>query len=180
MKGQSFRGWLEVFEDVAQGHSKSALLAALPTEIAEQFHYGAIVASGWYPIDWYIRLYEASERIGVDQRGFPRRMGHATTEHDVRGIYSFIVKFASPGMVFATAQRLLGLYYEQSSTKLLHKEDTLVRMKVTIPGATTELWDEIAGGAEAMLAVNGAKRSSVRWKLDGAESVELVGEWQLR
>lgn len=180
MKGQSFRGWLDVFEDVAKGHSKTALLAALPTEIAEAFHYKAIIASGWYPIDWYLRLYEASQRIGVDQRGFAKRMGRATTEQDVKGIYSFIVKFASPGMVFATAQRLLGMYVEDVSTKLVHKEEARVRMQVTIAGSFTELWDELAGGGEAMLSVNGAKRPFVQWKQAGIDSVELTAEWQTR
>lgn len=163
MKGQTFKSWFDAYERLFGAPAKSALIDALPTEFADAVRFGALVASGWYPIRWYTDLYEQHASLKGRAPGFARKMGKITTEQDFRGIYAFIVKLASPATVFSNTQRLLKLYLQHCEAHMLERDDTHVRMRLEIPGANDDIWDEFCGGAEAILEVNGARAPSVQF-----------------
>jgi hypothetical protein len=156
MKGQGFRAWLTVYEQVCGAPAKAAVLDALPVELSNAIRFGGIVSSGWYAIEWYEALYEAHGRVGPRIPGFARKMGRLTTEHDLRGVYSFIVRMLSPATVFTNSARVAKLYIQQVDVTVLKNSDASAEVRLVVPGATQSIWDELVGGTEAILEANRA------------------------
>lgn len=180
VKGHTFKSWFEAYEKVCGAPAKSALILALDQDFSDAVRFGALVTSGWYPIHWYTSLYDAHARLSGRTPGFARKMGRITTEQDLRGVYSFIVKLASPATVLTNAQRLLKLYVQQCDTFFMERGPTHVRFTMTIPGSTDEMWEEFAGGAEAILSANGARDPVVSFARIDDKSVFIDGAWKER
>ncbi|MFO0562786.1 MAG: hypothetical protein U0269_32505 [Polyangiales bacterium] len=180
VKGHTFKSWFEAYEKVCGAPAKSALILALDKDFSDAVRFGALVASGWYPIHWYTSLYEVHARLAGRTPGFARKMGRITTEQDLRGVYSFIVKLASPATVLTNAQRLLKLYVQQCETFFMERGPTHVRFTMTIPGSTDEMWEEFTGGSEAILSANGARDPVVSFARIDDKSVFIDGAWKER
>lgn len=180
VKGHTFKSWLEAYEKVCGAEAKSALTANLEKDFADALRFGALVSSGWYPIHWYTSLYDVHARLQGLAPGFPRKMGRVTTEQDLRGVYSFIVRLASPATVFTHAQRLTKLYVQQCETFVIERSATHIRLTMTIPGCSDEMWEEFTGGAEAILAANGALDPRVTHSRIDERSCFLDAFWKDR
>jgi hypothetical protein len=180
MKGQAFRSFLDAYEIIFDAEAKARLIALLPTELSDATRFGGIVASGWYPMSWYCALYEAMGKDKMLSAHMARRIGRETTARDIKGVYSFILRFASPTMVFANINRILGLYVQRCEASILHREDGRVRVRIEIPGSNRWVWEEFSGGAEAILDACGAKSTKCTITLVREDLAELEAHWTLK
>src|SRR5439155_6829587 len=57
VKGVNFKTLLSTLARIHGQQSVDATLKELPAEVEEALRLGAVVASGWYPIDWYRALH---------------------------------------------------------------------------------------------------------------------------
>jgi hypothetical protein len=161
IRGQAIRGVLDVLDVVGGPGTMERTIAILPNEIAEAYRYGALVSSGWFPIAWYRELHLAAKRAQPSVPDIHRKLGNVSTLRDLRAVYRFILQIASPAFAFAHANRILGTYFKQCRSEILESRASFVRIQLEIPGASAELWCDIAGGMEAILSVCGGRSGTV-------------------
>lgn len=178
IRGQAFRSVFDVIDEVAGPGSKERVMPLLPCEIADAHRYGAMVASGWFPIGWYQNLHLAIRQALPVGSDIHRRIGFASTRRDINGVYRFLLQIASPEIGFTYASRILGTYFKDYRSSILENVANRVRIKLEIPGACSEIWSDIAGGSEAILSACGARSGAVvvRAGANGT-AAELEASW---
>lgn len=177
MKGQAFRSFLDAYEHLFDAAARTKLVAELPTELSNAARFGAIVSSGWYPMSWYRAMYETLAKNKMLTPDLARKIGRETTARDLKGVYSFILRFANPATVFANLSRIVGLYVQQCEATTLLREESNVRVRINIPGSNRWLWEEFSGGAEVILESCGAKSVHCTAHVLHDEEAELAAHW---
>lgn len=174
MRGQAFRSIVDVVDEVLGAGAKERVLAALPTPVADAFRYHSIIASGWYPMDWYSELLRAAVSIAPGAPTLLRRLGKASTSRDMSTVHRFLLKLASPTLAISQTPRILGLYMKEHSSEQLESSAGAVRIRLRIPGASAELWEDMAGASEAILEATGVGRPQVSIDPSTSQSSALL------
>lgn len=72
-----------------------------------------ILASSWYPMDLFLRyMQEAERQLSLKEPDVVRRMGAASAEYGIRGVYKIFFKVGSPEFIIGRAARVFGSYYD--------------------------------------------------------------------
>lgn len=179
VRGQSFRSVLGACEEVLGTGGRTRVLAALPQDIREAYLYGAIVSGGWYPIEWYVDVLRAIRTQGPTVPHVGRQVGRISAQEDIRGVYKFILRLTTPSFVLAQLGRIIGTFFRQSDFDIVERKPRFVQLEVTIPGASTDLWEDFAGAAEAILVIAGAEEAeiAVRPKTQTSSATVIV-KWK--
>lgn len=177
MKGQAFRGFFDAYERLFDTKAREKLIAELPEVLSNAARFGAIVSSGWYPISWYCSLYDTLAKNKLLTPDLARKIGRDTTALDIKGVYSFVLRFANPTTVFANVNRILGLYVQQCEATVVERTDGLVRVRMKIPGSSRWLWEEFSGGAEVILDACGAKNTRCSCTGQSNDEADLEAHW---
>jgi len=91
-----------VRERFGEGALASAL-AALPEPDRAALGQG-VLASSWYPMDALLGFMQEAERqLGPREPDLVRRMGRASSEYSLKGIYKISFKVGSPEFIIARA-----------------------------------------------------------------------------
>src|SRR5437868_2301798 len=120
-KGMAFRAFLTTLERLRGTDAVEATLAALPPEIARALRLGEVVASGWYPVEWYRELHTAmNSACGEPGLDLSRRIGFESTVADFRGVYRLLLRVVSTETLVSQAPRLFGMFFEGGEVGRAH------------------------------------------------------------
>jgi hypothetical protein len=179
VRGQAFRSIVDVLDVVLGAGAKERVLAALPTYVADAFRYHSIISSGWYPMDWYTELLRTAVSIAPGVPLLLRRLGKASSAHDMTTVHRFLLKLASPTLAISQVPRILGLYMKEHDSEQIESVPGAVRIRIRIPGASAELWEDVAGGAEAILEATGVRRPQLSIDPSTSHTSALMSaKWQ--
>lgn len=182
IKGQAFRGLLSALEVLRGAESVRAVLADMPGEAGEALRSGKVIASGWYPSPWYAELHAAIHRTLRVGPEFSRTLSMAATKADINSVYRFVMRLLSPTTLLAQMPRVWSLYVQGPDIEMTDRRENAVRFKVVgMHGYNRGCWEDLVGGAMALLEVIGAR--DVRARVvsggrDGDDDAEIDVFWQ--
>jgi hypothetical protein len=103
-----------------------------------------------------------------------------SAEADITSVYRFILSLGTPHFILAQLGRIFGTFIKTSEYKVLRKDAQSVDLWVNVPGATPELWEDLAGSAETILRLTGTKEPLVTWKSSSAQpnQAEFFTSWR--
>ena len=152
-KGIAFWSFLTSLERLRGTDDRQATLAELPREIAQALRIGEVVATGWYPIDWYRELHAAMNRA-CRQEGFDlsQRIGRDSALADFRGIYRLLLRVVSSEMLVSQAPRLFRLYFQGGDVAMAETGKGLGVVEFNgWDGFDRAMWSDVTGGIEGVL-----------------------------
>lgn len=178
IRGQSFRSILHASGEVLGSAARERVLSSLPPQLREAFVYGAIVSGGWYPIDWYVELLRSVRAQAPGRPDIVRRIAYLSTHEDITAIYRFILRLTTPSFVLSHLGRVMDTFIRHSDYDVIERGSGLVRMNVSIPGATPEMWEDFAGSASAVLMIAGGVDAKVTVRPQNSPATALMAvEW---
>jgi hypothetical protein len=158
IKGQAIKTYFKVLDGMYGAGFAAALQKALTGDFAHALQYGGIVTSGWYPIAWYRDLHAETQRLGRLPANFARDIGRVTTQDDLKGIYSFVVRMFSPQTLLGQAQRIYRMYYDRGDVVTERTGPTSSRLiYANCTGMNDSIFEEMVGGSSEILRLCGGK-----------------------
>jgi hypothetical protein len=181
VKGVSFRSVMRAVDAIHGAVAAETCLAALPGDLAQAFRYGQILASGWYPIEWYRDLLRGTQAAtGARERG-TFEIGRQCARQDMTGIYKLGFKLVSPEVVLRLSTRLFSNFYDTGQARILESRAGYARAEWTgCTGFDKNMWWEAFGAAEMFMELAGARHVRtriVRGGEDPDEFSELTMHW---
>lgn len=181
VRGQAFYSLTEAAVSILGPSARPQVLASVSAPLREAFQYGSLVRSGWYPIEWHAELHRAIAALDPSPNRNPsihRRLGSLSAETDINTVYRFILSLSTPQFLLAQLGRVFGTFVKTSAFEVLRKESHEVDLKIRILGATPALWEDLAGSAETLLGVCGAKSPRATWSAKRhASECEMRTSW---
>jgi hypothetical protein len=181
VKGVSFRSVLQALEALRGGEVVKNCTAQLPPDLAEAFQYGTILASGWYPIQWYRALLDSVRKSACSGEQFLFQIGRQCMLQDTTGVYRAVFNLLSPQTVIRVTPRLFNNYYDTGKCSVVDATSGYARACwIDCEQFDRNMWCELFGGTEKLLELAGAKHIRTRILAgggDGDTSAELAGHW---
>jgi hypothetical protein len=181
VKGVSFKSVLRALETLHGPSSVEACMSTMPSEVADGFRYGTILASGWYPIGWYRALLAAAQTAAGQGDRALFEIGRQCARQDMTGVYRLGFKLLSPQTVIRLASRLFSNYYDTGECLVVSARVGFVHARwLGCRGFDRRLWSDAFGAAHMFMELAGA--SNIRSQLaagggDGDETAELIAHW---
>ncbi len=164
VKGVAFRSVLWSVEHLFGPQQVNGVLEHMNAEPRQALHYGQLVSGGWYPVSWYAELLAAivkSTNGGVD---VIRNVANACVEHDITGVYRFLVEHLNPGTVVAIYGKLFPRYYTPGRVTVDRDSNTHFALRVqNCDGFSGLMWQEIYAAGKHLLTLSGA--SNIRHRI---------------
>jgi len=126
---------------------------ALPREIERAIRDGAVVASGWYPIDWYRELH-AAMRTACRETGYElaHELGREATQSDFSGIYRLMLRVVSSELLVSQAPRIFRMYFAGGEVGMAEVDSGWGVIEfVGWHGFDRAIWADVMGGIEGIL-----------------------------
>jgi hypothetical protein len=118
-KGNVYLGLFEHLEKNVRGGVTAALEAARDPEL-KAFASQRFLAASWYDAIPISAFGEAAALAGnLSYDSLMRDFGTAQAERDIRGVYQFLLRFASPSMVIERLPRAARQYFDFVNSELL-------------------------------------------------------------
>ncbi|MFZ5442581.1 MAG: DUF2378 family protein [Myxococcota bacterium] len=160
LKGQGFRGLLDMFKQQHGDAKFEQLAASLGGPLGELVRGRALLAAGWYPMPWYAQLHEAIAQLAP---GSARTLGKAAAREDVNTVFRFVLSLASPARLASLGTRIFSTFLRGATVTLDSRADRLIHITFDgCEGANRGVWDDIEGSIEAFVELSGATGCRVR------------------
>jgi hypothetical protein len=163
VKGIAFRSVIRSLEKLRGESAVESALNAMPEELAQSLRYGKIVASGWYPIEWYRHMYAAILSTTGEGERLVYDLGRESAYMDITGVYKAVFKLLSPQVVFSLSARLFSNYYTVGTVTIVESRKGFVQTSWS--GCTDfdrYFWVDILASTEVYLELAGAKNVRIR------------------
>lgn len=178
IRGQAFRSSLHVMEELLGPGGRERVLVALSPELRDAFQYGRIVSAAWFPISWYRDFHRAVATVAPGTADIHKQIGRVSAEQDIRGVYKFILSFASPSFAVTQTGRLLGTFIKTVKHEVISQQPDSVALRLEIPGMSRALWEDTSGAAETALRICGGKSPRVHIRTrPGQRHADLLATW---
>ncbi|HET9957011.1 MAG TPA: hypothetical protein VFQ61_21090 [Polyangiaceae bacterium] len=172
---------MRAVESLHGAAAAESCLSAMRAELAQGFRYQEILASGWYPIEWYRDLLRAIQTaLNLGERAL-FEIGRECARQDMTGIYKLGFKLLSPEVVLQLSTRLFSNYYDTGKSKVVESRPGFAHVRwFDCAGFDKNMWWEAFGAAEMFMELAGAR--SVRTRIirgggDTDEMAELTMHW---
>ncbi len=180
-KGINFRTFWASLERLYGPEVVEQTKALLPEEIADAVRTGAIVASGFYPVAWYIEHHKAA--MNATRRGpaLAREIAAESTRADFRGVYRFFAIILSPESFVARAGKAWGMYWSTGTVTVVEARRGYAHVVFEgCEGFDAILWQDIQGSIEALLDIGGAKNVRMQTLSGGRDedNLDLEMAWE--
>jgi hypothetical protein len=170
VKGVNFKTLLSTLARIHGQQSVDATLSLLPPEIEEALRLGAVVASGWYPIDWYRALHVAIHTACSGGLELSRQLGRESSIDDFRGIYRYLLKVISSEVLVAQAPRVFQMYFKGGEVMMTDSSRCAGVLDFRgWHGFDKAIWADVTGGVEGILVARGAAAVRQRVLRGGSE-----------
>jgi hypothetical protein len=181
VKGVAFRSVYASLGVLRGEQAQQAVLTAASEELKNGFTYGAIVASGWYPIALYKELFAVIRSTTREGKDLVHEIGRQCTRNDMSGVYSFLAKLISPQTLFSLSQRVFSNYYSLGNVEVVESRSGYCQAHWrNCRGFDENMWTEISGSCVQLLEIGGARHVRLRvlsGGLDGMDSMEAAAHW---
>lgn len=181
VKGLAFRTVLKVLEELHGPSAVEDCKHKLPDDLHDALDYGTVLSGGWYPIDWYRQLLQATIESIHKPPSYLRIMGGRALYSDMNGAFKFLLRMLKPGTLFTMMGKTFNTYYDTGELKLLEKRKGYAHARWDrCTGFNKNMWEEVIGAAEMLFELSGA--TSIRLKPtkggdDGCDFLEMTGHW---
>jgi len=142
---------------------------------------GAIVANGWYPVEWYRQLHLAMHSACRMVGGGPElswRLGREAAQDEFSGVYRYLLKVLAPETLVAQVPRAFGMYFKGGTVKMTQgRRGHGVLEFDGWHGFDRGIWADVIGGAEGILIARGATNVHHRILRGGGAEAHLVVEY---
>ena len=163
MKGLAFRSVASAFKALRGERAFDAAMERVPPELGNKLPYGGIVATGWYPIEWYKDLFRALREVGGGGPELIKNIGREAVSADLTAVHKFMLRMLSPETVFSVAPRLFKNYYDTGQLEILDRRSGYQRaVWKNCTGFDENMWLEIVGSAEMVLEAAGARHVRIK------------------
>jgi hypothetical protein len=181
VKGIAFRSALQALERIRGNPTVETAIAAMPLELERAVHYGTLIASGLYPIEWYRDFMAAIVATTGNSESIVREIGRESARLDITGIFKPAFKLLSPHALFDLSARLFSTYYDTGTLSILEAHKGFARARWTnCFGFDRNMWIEVISATEMYLELSGAANVRVR-VVSGAgptdSSTEIQARW---
>lgn len=139
------------------GDALQRVLAALSDDERKVLDAG-ILASSWYPMPLFLRfMREAERQLAAQEDSVIRRMGAASAEYGIKGVYKIFFKMGSPEFVIGRAARVFGSYYDSGRIEVV--ETRAGRAVLDLHGfeGAPQFCERILGWMEKTVQMAGAR-----------------------
>lgn len=119
---------------------------------------GSVLASSWYPMDALLRFMQEAERqLGPQEPDLVRRMGRASSEYSLKGIYRIFFKVGSPEFIIARAAPVFSSYYDTGQMKVVESVPGHATMELVGFAAARQFCERVHGWMQRTLELSGAR-----------------------
>lgn len=133
------------------------VLAALPETDRAALGQG-VLASSWYPMDAFLHFMQEAERqLGPQEPDLLRRMGRASSDYALKGIYKIFFKVGSPEFIIARAAPVFSSYYDTGQIKVVESVSGHAEMELVGFAGAREFCERVHGWMERTLELSGAR-----------------------
>jgi hypothetical protein len=168
IKGLAFASVVSAVRALRGDAGVEALLAVLPSGIAQRIRQGEFLVAGWYPVASYCQLLAGVRQLGGE--ALLREIGATGMRADLTSIHRLVLKLLSASTLISVSQRMFPRYFTLGKIELLSKDERSMRVRYfECKGWSRDMWVEQFSGAETFLQLAGLKAVSVRPLLGGRE-----------
>ena len=156
------------------------VLGPLPTDERLVLE-GGILASSWYPMPLFLHFMQEVERqLATQELHVIRRMGQASAEYGIKGVYKVFFKLGSPEFIIGRAARVFGSYYDTG--RIVVAESRAGRAVLDLSGfeGAPQFCERILGWMEKTVEMAGAKNlrsGHPRCVHRGDSTCRFLGDW---
>jgi len=181
VKGISFRSVLHALEALRGPEAVPACMKVMPPDLSDAYRYGTILASSWYPIDWYRALLGAVNTSANQGDRFVVAIGRQCMREDMSGLYRAAFKLLSPQAVIRMTPRIFSNYYDTGKCTVVEAKVGYAHANwAGCTGFDRNMWNEIFGATEMVMELAGAKHIRSRVLAggsDGDDTADFAGHW---
>jgi hypothetical protein len=178
VKGIAFRSALRALERLRGPALVETAVSLMSPDLATSIRYGTLIASSFYPIEWYRNFFTSIVAVTGGSEAIIREIGRESARLDMTGIYKTAFKLLSPQAVFGLSSRLFSNYYDTGTVAIVEsrKGYALARWSNCV-GFDRNMWLEVFASAEMYLELAGATHVRMRI-LSGAGPTDGAAEVQ--
>lgn len=182
VKGIAFRTISLCFAELRGQEARQRAQEFMPAELADAYRYQTLLATTWYPIEWYCGAFRAFRQATGAGTDLSRAIGKLAARHDMSGVHKQILaKLISPQALLGMSQRVFNTYYDTGKFELIVSRSGFVQARFSgCRGWDENMWSELAGSCESLLEIAGAKHVRLRLVSGGQNtdtSAELEARW---
>ena len=158
VKGTAVQSSLRYVRERFGEDSLARVIEALPETDRKAFGHG-VLASSWYGMDAFLRFMQEAERqLRAQEPDVIRRMGRASCEYGVTGVYKIFFKVGSPEFIISRAARVFSSYYDSGELRIAESGTKRVVAELAgLEGGATQFCERIYGWMQRTLELAGAK-----------------------
>lgn len=174
MKGQAVRQYVSVFEDSKGSEALASVISKISVdEFRELLQERQILASRWYPIAWMNEFMSLAAAEFSDEPDLPERIGYASADRNIRGIYRFLTRFLSPELCIRQVPRMWKVYTNGIKVRTEISAPQRATLRFYGAGPSRLVWRAmLGGGARRIFESSGARDIEVSITGGGIERSE--------
>lgn len=163
IRGQGLRSLSHAIAARYDRETVREIFAATSAHIRPTVTSANIATSGWYPISWYGDTYRAVREVTGASVEIAASLRGDAIRRDAKGIFRFMLSFASPQALIRQAERVCALYIDGPRFKnRMIGQDELDFEFTNLVGYDECCVHDHLGGAMAALEMSGAHGIAVR------------------
>ncbi|HMI83994.1 MAG TPA: hypothetical protein VK550_07855 [Polyangiaceae bacterium] len=183
VKGVAFRTIDLCYERLRGTDARERARELMPRELADAFRYYTLLAATWYPISWYRETFRAFRSSSNDGPELAREIGRLAARHDMSGVHKqMLARIISPQALLGMSQRVFSTYYDTGRLEIVKAERGYVQARCgNCVGWDRDMWMELIGSCESLLAIAGARNVESRFVSggpDGSAHALLEARWE--
>lgn len=142
---------------------------------------GGVLASSWYPMPLFLRFMQEAERqLAAQESAVIRRMGRASADYGIKGVYRIFFKLGSPEFIIGRAARVFGSYYDTGQIAVVESRAGRAVLDLTGFSGAPQFCERILGWMEQTVELAGARDLRSDHPLcvhRGDDRCRFVGDW---
>jgi hypothetical protein len=157
-KGITFGSLLSSLERLRGPDAVAATYRELTPEIASALRLGAVVTTGWYPIEWYRALHAAVSRACPGEGSeLARKLGREGSIQQFRGIHRLLLRVISSELLVSQAPKIFRMFFDGGEVAMAEVGTGLGVIEFSgWHGFDRSIWNDVVGGMEGFLVARRA------------------------
>lgn len=178
LKGHAFRTTLLVIRELFGSDIERRLSQGLSESFRSALVTGSLIESGWYPASWYRQYYDGLSQLMPHEQDVPRKIGRATMDRDLGGIYQFMLSLSSPELLARHFDKILRSYFRGGEVNVDVQPGRFVLNTLGWHGMNQPMLEEAVAGCEVLMERTGVRvvDAELREITAGAYRVEF--QWK--
>jgi uncharacterized protein (TIGR02265 family) len=158
VKGTAVQSSLRYVRERFGEDTLARVLQALPEADRAAIGEG-VLASSWYPMAAFLRFMQEAERqLGAQEPDVVRRMGRASCDYGVTGVYRIFFKVGSPEFLVSRGARVFSSYYDTGELRVVEASPGRAVVELSsFEGGAPQFCERLYGWMHRTLELAGAR-----------------------